>query len=186
MFHHRLLRSRQPTDDGGIDRHLPPAEQRLPLLTDDLFEGGFAALPLVGVVRQENKGGGVSAGGRQANAVTPRLAAEEGVGKLKKNTGAVSGVLIAPTGAAVLKIAEQEKSVFDESVALAPVNVRKASHPARVMFVCGIIQAVRSYTCGVLPPVVRRERICTAVWPPHESIAFALLMFKGAFWIKRV
>ena len=67
---------------------------------------------------------------------------EEPVRYLKENTGAISRVLFASSGAAVLEIQEHLHSLFDDRVRFPPPNIDDEAHAARVVFVVRIVQTM--------------------------------------------
>ena len=76
-------------------RHRPPAEERLAFLADDLLDERPDLCPFAVVARQEDVADAVLAGRRQADAEGVGHLAEEPIGRLDQDAGAVTRVGLA-------------------------------------------------------------------------------------------
>src|SRR5205814_1535432 len=88
----------------GVDRYVAPAEEALALVRDDTLDHLLELVPPNLVWRQEERADAVRARGRQ---LVAELAAEERVGDLHEDAGAVARVGIRTGGAAVLEVGER-------------------------------------------------------------------------------
>src|SRR5262249_45894147 len=124
-------------------RHLAPAEQALPLLGHDRGDEAADLLALHGVARQEHAADAVIFGSRQRNAEAAALLAEELVGHLQEDPGAIARVGLASTRAAVQEVDEDEQTLADDRVRLASFDVDHEADAARIVLVRGVVQPLR-------------------------------------------
>jgi hypothetical protein len=59
---------------------------------------------------------------------------------LDKNARTVAGLVVGTLGTAVLHILQHTETVFDNVVALCPVDINHESHPAGIVFVSGVVE----------------------------------------------
>src|SRR5699024_7862064 len=125
-------------DESVGDREVPGAEQAQALLLGDPREGGEDLLATGAVAGGEGGAGGVGAPRRQVDAAD---GAQEGVGQLDDDAGAVAGVLLGADGAAMLEVALRRQGVLDDAVvALAEGGDHRP--PAGVHLGGGVVEAV--------------------------------------------
>ncbi len=144
----RLQVLRELADDLRVDGHVAPAQQRQPLLLDDLLQEPLAEVAVRGQLRQKDHADAVFARGREDEAAAARdaggggaLLAEELVGHLDHDPGAVARAGVATAGAAVSQVLDDPDALVDDVVGLAVVDVRDEAHTARVVLECGVVEA---------------------------------------------
>src|SRR5262249_769033 len=125
-----------------VRRHVAPAEERLPLVADDLVHHALDGLPLARVGGQKDGADAVAAGRRQRDAEALALLLDEGVRDLEEDARAVAGVLLAAAGAAVLQVDEDLHGLADEVARFAPLEVHDEADAAGVVFVLRVVQAL--------------------------------------------
>jgi hypothetical protein len=131
----RLARPR--TAGGGIHRDVAPAEDGQPLVGRQLGELGAGTLPFWLVDRQEREAGGVAARGGQ---LEPGDRAEERVGQLGDDAGAVAGVRVGARRAAVLKVAKDAQGAGHDAVAAPGPQVRDEADAAGVVLEPAVVK----------------------------------------------
>ena len=99
-------------------------------------------LALAGVARQEDVADAVLAGRRQADAEGVGRLAEEPIGRLDQDAGAVTRVGLAAARAAVLEVDEDLEPALDDGVRADALDVDDEPDAARVVFVARVIQAL--------------------------------------------
>src|SRR4029077_6601094 len=117
-----------------VDRHVPPAEQRLSLLPDDLLDEGDARLLLLGLDREEDHSDAVAPGGGESDPLRRALAAEERVGHLDEDAGTVAGQGVATAGATMGQVLEDGERLLDDVVRVLALDVHHQAAAARVAF----------------------------------------------------
>ncbi len=118
LAHHGLALAREPADGARVARHVAPAERLLPLLDRDAHAQLLAAQPQGRIVREEAHGDGVVAGRRQLELeLRAREAAEQAVGHLQHQPGAVARVGIGSARAAMLHRGEHRERALDHLAA---------------------------------------------------------------------
>ncbi len=120
-----------------VDRHVAPADHELALLDgrvgEELLELGPARL----VVGQEADCDAVAAERRQ---LLVEHSAEERVGHLDQDPGAVAGQAVGAGGAAVLEVRERGERALDRLVRRLGVEVRDEGDAARVVLVRRVVK----------------------------------------------
>jgi len=130
-------------EDRGVDRHLAPPEDRAPFRGGDPFEGPGAPFGKRLVHGEKEHPRGVLAARRKVEPVSRAHLAEEGVGDLEEEAGAVAGRLVAPQGAAVLQVDEDPDPLLDHGVQGNAVDPGNEPDAAAVVVVPRIVQAGR-------------------------------------------
>ena len=122
-----------------------PAQEVLALLGYDLLEDLHAELLLGRVGRGEERADAIRSRLSQGDA--QRLAAgdEELVGNLDQDPRTIAGVVLAAAGATVIQVHKRRQSIPDQLMRFPPLQVDDEPHPATVMFVARIIQALRRW-----------------------------------------
>jgi hypothetical protein len=136
------------TEDRWVDRHLAPPEDRAPFRGRDPFEGPGASPGERFVHGEEEHPRGVLAARRKVEPVTRAHLAEEGVGDLEEEAGAVAGGLVAPQGAPVLQVDEDPDPLLDHDVKGNAVDPGDESDAAAVVVVLRVVQAGRFRDAG--------------------------------------
>ena len=93
-----------------VDRHFAPAEKRVTFFADDALDDRLARRSRFGIVRQEHESRAIRALRGQ---VERHHAAEEPIGRLDEDAGAVAGVRIGSAGAAVFEVDEEVEGRSD-------------------------------------------------------------------------
>ena len=132
----------------GVDGDVAPAEHGEALLGGDLLDPAAGLGGLVGVGGEEAGADGVRVLRRQLE-VDHR--AQERVGDLDEDAGAVAGVGLGAGGAAVVEVAQRGQRLRHDVVAGLAGERRHERHPARVVLVAGVVE-----------PLGRRERVVCA------------------------
>ena len=119
------------------DRHRPPAEHALSFLGHDAFDqrAERRARRLGG--GQEDQAGAVGSGGWQREGGD---LPQEPIGHLKQDAGAVAGVGIGASGAAVLQVNQQVECLPHDGMRAVALEVGHEPNAAGVVFVAGPIQ----------------------------------------------
>ncbi len=140
---HRLALAGERADGVGADRHGAPAERALALLDRDPHHQLLAAQAQGGLARQEGLGDGVVAGRRQGEReLLPGPAAEEAVGQLQHQPGAVSGVRVGTGRAAVLHAEQRLEPLLDDLVRAAAVDPCDEPDAAGVVLESRVVERV--------------------------------------------
>ena len=94
------------------------------------------------VLRHEPVADAILAGRRQLDALLGHLLAEETVGNLHQNAGAVAHQRIGADRAAMRQVFEHEQPVLDDLVRLHALHLRDEADAAGIMLVARIIEAL--------------------------------------------
>ena len=125
-----------------VDRHVAEADQRLPFgarrLADDVFDMGAQGR----VLRHEQIADAVMSGRRQRDAVLGQFLAEEAVGDLRKQPGAVAHQRIGADRAAMRQVLQHGEAVADDLVRLDALHVRDEADAAGIVLAARIVEAV--------------------------------------------
>ena len=146
----QLAERRHGVERGGadarrVDRDGAPPEHLGALLGADLLDRGGGRIS-GGIARGQERGpDGV---GTPFGQVERQDSAEEGVGDLNQDAGAVAGVRLCPGRAPVVEVAQRGEALGDQVVAGAAVEVAHEGDAAGVVFGFGAVEAHRS---GALP-----------------------------------
>ncbi len=127
--------------DGRVVRgDVPPAQEALAFLPDDLFKDGLAASRLRRIPGEEDQPCAVPAGGRQVDADAGAHTAEECVGHLDEDPCSVPRVDLATAGAPMEEVLQDGQGLGDDPVGLPALDVYHEPDAATVAFESGIIQ----------------------------------------------
>ena len=120
-------------------RHVPPAEQALPLFFDDAGEALFADLALGGIRRQKQHAHSVLTrrGQRKVADGTKKL-----VGQLHQHTGTIARVGLATAGTSVLEMLQDLQGLTHQFVRLVALDVYDKADPAGVAFAGWIVKTL--------------------------------------------
>ena len=137
-------------EERRVDRHLAPPEDRAPFRGGDPFDGPGAPPGERLVHGKEEHPRGVLAARREVEPVPRAHLAEENVGDLEEEAGAVAGGLVAPQGAAVLQVDQDPDPLLDDGVQGDAVDPGDEPDAAAVVVVLRVVQAGRfRYARGV-------------------------------------
>ena len=125
-----------------VGRHVAPAEQDLPLAGDRALDLLLAGHPRRRLLGQEHHADAVLADGRERQALPPAGAAQEGVGQLDQDPGAVALQRVGAGGAAVGEVFENEQRLGDDRVRLLALDVGDEAQAARVVLVRRVVQTL--------------------------------------------
>lgn len=87
-----------PTHMTGIDRHIAPAQNPLPLLFDGFIDNAFAGVARSRIAWQENLADAVTAPPRHIKPKLKTLALVKSMRQLHQNAGAIAGLWIGAAG----------------------------------------------------------------------------------------
>ena len=136
VLEHRFDGDRARTDLAVVGRHVAPADQLLTLVGDNRGEQFLDGGPGRGVVGQEDQPDAVLAARRQRGG---RHLAQELVGRLDQDAGAVAGVHFTSTRAAVTEVDEDLQRLLDDGVRLPPFDVDDKADAAGIVLVLGVV-----------------------------------------------
>ena len=129
---------------GAVDRHVAPAEQDLAFVLDRALDLVFAGEARRRFLGQEHHADAVLARRRQAHALRGHLLAEERVGNLDQDAGAVAGERIGADRAAMGEVAQDLQTLLDDRVAFLALDVRDEADAAGVVLVGGVVETLRA------------------------------------------
>jgi hypothetical protein len=138
----RLARLGGLAQTGVVGGHVAPAQHFLAFVDDDGFHQRHAGLRGGAILWQEHHADAVVADGRQGNAQRGELGAQESVGNLDQDAGAVAGQRIGAHGAAVLEVAQNLQALTHDVVRLHALAMDDEADTAAVMLVPGVVQTL--------------------------------------------
>ena len=141
LAHDGLALAREAADGAGVARHVAPAERLLALLDGDAHAQLLAAQPQRGIGRQEAHRDRVVAGRRQLELeLGAAEAAQQPVGHLQHEPGAVARVGIGAARPAVLHRGEHRERPLDELAAAHAVGARDQAEAAGIVLEARVVQ----------------------------------------------
>ena len=147
----RLGPARRVAEGRIVGRDVAPAEDDLILVADQRLEARDQIVALRRVVRQEDEAGAVAALLGQREAERGGDLAQEPIGDLDQDAGAVAGVDLAAAGAAVLEVVQQLEALRDDRArGLCPSGGRRSRRRRRLSRAAG--------RTGPGPPAARQHR----------------------------
>ena len=151
----------------GIDRQVAPAQHRQPLGLDRGFNESERLGAGFEVARQKKLADRVFSGLRQNDAQFFGLLREKFVRNLDKNAAAVAKLRIGADGAAMIQIEQDLKAHLDDVVAGRVMQIGDEADAAGIMFLGGIVKALR----------LRRQGIATLHGDIFRARADLILIF---------
>ena len=143
-----------------VGRHLAPAEDAQALLRGDLLDALAGLGDLLVVTGDERGAGGVRV---LAGQLEVDDLAEEPVGDLHQDPGAVAGVGLGAGGTAVLEVAQRGQRLADDVVAGNTGHGGHEGDATRVVLVCSVVEPLGRREClHVHSPVVGQR-----TWSPE-------------------
>ena len=136
----RLVAPGRAPERSVIRANVAPAEGNLPLVADDPIEQGLARHTVAGLGGQAHHPHTVELGPGERDAEPRALAAEERVGHLNEDAGAVAGVRLAPARPAVEEVLQHRQRLIDDPVGFVACDVHHKTHPATIVLVVGVVQ----------------------------------------------
>ena len=121
-----------------LDRHFAPTEDLEPFALHDLLDLGDRLARFVRVLGQERNAGRVVARGRKFEV---DHCAEEAIGHLDQDAGAVAGTGVGTERAAMVEVAQRRQPELDDAVAPAAAQVGNEADPARVVLESRVVQS---------------------------------------------
>ena len=137
-----LVRLDALAEDGRIDRNVPPAEESLAFGRDHLRERFLTGAAGGIVLRQEHHSHAVTARGGKIDAKRCALVAEQPVGDLNEDPGAVTGQGIGPDRAPMGDVAKKPHPLAHDVVARPVADVHDESDAARIVLVRGVVESL--------------------------------------------
>ena len=134
--HHRPRRHAEAV---GMHRHVAPGDDTQAFVVDDALDRRLGLLGGERLDRQERQPDGVLPGRRQHVA---ELAAEEAVGHLDEDPGAVTRVGLGPGRPAVVEVGQRRQGRVDELAADDALQMGDEGHTARVVLEAGVVEAM--------------------------------------------
>ncbi len=126
-----------------VHRHVAPAQDDLAFGTHGALQFLFAGQARRRFLGQEHHGDTVLAGRRQGDALVAEFVAVERIGDLDQDARAVAHQLVGADRTAVVQVFEDLQTLLDDRVALLALDVGHEADAASVMFVLGVVQALR-------------------------------------------
>ena len=139
---HRLDFARRIGDVGIVHRHVAPAEQHLPLVLDRTLDLVFAGQTRCRLARQKHHADPVLPGLGERHALLGHFFAEEAIGNLNQDAGAVAELRVEARRAAMREVAQNRHALLDDRVRLPPLDVRDEADAAGVVLVCRVVQTL--------------------------------------------
>ena len=139
---HRLQVAGALAETAVVGGDRAPAEKFQAVLGDDLLGQPLAAVAVMVVPRQVEHRHRVVPGRRQAGQILAALAAEEVVGDLQQDAGAVATIRIAADRTAVLEVAQHLEGLLHQLMAAHPLEVDDEADPAGIMLVGGVVESL--------------------------------------------
>ena len=137
-----LVRLDALAEDGRIDRHVSPAEENLPLRRDHLRDRVLAGAARCIVLGQEHHPHAVVTGGGKVDAEPRTFLAEQPVGDLDEDPGAVSGERVRAYRAPVADVAKKPHPLAHDVVARPVADVHDETDAARIVLVRGVVESL--------------------------------------------
>src|SRR5262245_13735620 len=144
----RFRRARRGAEARIVTRHFAPAQDGVPFGADGLLDQLAQCQPGVLVFRQKDEARAILARRRQGEAEVRRRLAEEPIGHLNEDAGAVARVGFASAGAAVQQVEEHLQPLLDDPVRLATLDVDDETDAAGVVLIAGIVEGERPWRGG--------------------------------------
>ena len=137
-----LVRLDALPEDGRVDRYVPPAEEGLPLGLDHLRERFLAGAAGGIVLGQEYHPHPVMTRGGEVDAEPRALLAEQPVGDLNEDPGAISGERIGAYRAAMGNVAKEPHPLPDDVVARPVADIHDETDAARIVLMSGVVESL--------------------------------------------
>ncbi len=150
--------ARGGADAGRVDREVAPRQHGEPLLDGDRLDRLDRRGAALVVEGEERRAHGVAAGSRQLDTLLGEHRAQEGVGHLGEDAGAVARVGLGARGAAVLEVDECGDGLADDVVRGLPGQLRHEGDAAGVLLLGRVVEALGcgdGRPHGVTPVVAR-------------------------------
>ena len=125
-----------------VGRHVAPAEQDLALTRHGALDLLLAGHPRGGLLRQEHHADAVLADGRQREALRPAHLAQEPVGELDQDAGAVTLQRVGAGRAAMRQVPEDREPLRDDRVPLLALDVGNEAQATGVVLLRGIVESL--------------------------------------------
>ena len=153
----------------GVDRHLPPAEQSLSLLFDDLFDRLLAEITQRLVVRQEDISNAVLSIGREFDAEIPLSDfAKKRIRQPGQHSRTVAGVGFATASAAMIHMSQHTFRIHDNLMRRLPFDVGNETDSAVLVFVGGIVETGFARSPQLLARFVRVSKLLVVMRLRHN------------------
>jgi hypothetical protein len=165
LFERRHRRPGRLTETVGIDGKVAPAEHAEPDVVHGHLDRRHRLLARAGIGRQERRTGRVRADRRKLEVDD---GAQERIGDLDQDPGAVTGVGLGTGRSSVLHVGQRLESGHHQLVGAHALQVRDERHTARVVFVPGVVEPDRAR--GLLHHHIRVSRSCTVPWCSRSSL----------------
>ena len=133
----RHRHERRRSEDRFVDGHLTPPQHLQAFSLENALDFSGRCIRHARLLREKRHASGVCA---RFGQIEGHDVAEEAIGNLDQDAGAVAGVDVGAACTAVLEIAERADRLGDDLVALAAVHVAHEVEPTRVVLVPGVVQ----------------------------------------------
>ncbi len=172
-----VLDVRAPADDGladhrhlgqdgvaqarGVHRDLAPGDEALALDAEEVLELLDRHHPGAGVLGQEAHGHGVLAHRRQIDLLGLGPVAQQAVGDLNQNPGAVAHQGVRAHGAAMVQIDQDLQTAGHDLMGFATLDIGHEPHAARIVFVARVVQTLLLRSAHRVPHSHSKSRRAT-------------------------
>ncbi len=160
------------TERRGIDRHVAPSEQALPLGGDKAGDHGFADPTGLDVTRQEHHSDAVMAGLWELQLEPLGLGSKQPVGQLNEDAGAVARKRIGADRAPMGEVMEYVDPIQENAMTLAIFDVRNEADAAGIMLVARIVKSwprLHSFSIPPSPPAAADSAVLACARPPRTA-----------------
>ena len=140
--HDRLHRARGGAQVPIVGGQVAPAQEALAFLDHEGLDQRLHLVALEIVAGQEREAGAVLRRRRQREAERRAHLAQEFVGHLQQDAGAVAGVRLAPAGAPVQEVDQDLERLAHDGVRLSSLDVDDEADAAGVVLVAGIVETL--------------------------------------------
>ena len=124
----------------AVDRDVAPAENNLAFGTHGAFDLFLTGQARSRFLRQKDHADAVVAGLRQGDALLRHFLAQVGVWNLDQDTGPVAHQRVGADGAPVIQVFQDLQALFDDRVALLPLDVCDKTDTAGVVLVGRVVK----------------------------------------------
>ena len=144
----RLARFRCLSKIKVICRYLTPSEKTLPLAGDNLLKHPFTPMALIPIGQKDHAHPILPRFG-QAESQSIAGVLEKGVRDLEQDTGAVAGILLAATCAAVVQILQNRQCLLDDPMGLFALDINNEADATSIVLEFGVIKSLFGRETGL-------------------------------------
>ncbi len=147
----RLTRAGGRAKPGVVSRHDAPAKDFVSVVLNGPLDQRPQSIPIVPAFRQKDEARSVLSRRREREPEGRGDLAQESIGRLNENAGAIARVGLASARAAVQQIEQNLQPLVDDAVRLAALDVDDEANAARVVLVGRVVKAGGGHGPAVIP-----------------------------------